>query len=117
MIYQSGSAFPDKVDPLIFFQDIDISQVTALKEYQRFIRIGKYDEANEYMKHHNLHGYCAGLFNLIENRIYTLQKYLLTKEKVNPIVCQAEEPTNAVKNYTIWESRDEKNESTEEVIE
>lgn len=122
MIYYNNSSFPDKIDPLIFFQDIDISQVSILEEYQRLIRMGMYDKADEYMKYHNIHGYCAALFNLIENRILSMQEYLFTKEKMNPTKQQTTEPSNAVTNYTIWEGKinvDDINETTitEEVIE
>lgn len=105
MIYQSNSSFPSKVDPLIFFQDIDISQVPILTEYQKFVKREMYDDANEYIDSKDLHGYCAGLFNLIENRIDAAQKHLLTKQKVNPIIYQTTEPNDVIANYTIWDGK------------
>lgn len=77
------SYFPNGIDPMIFFQDNDLDKVEVIDNYNKLISIGKYTDANKYIQSkENVYGYFADLFNAIENRIYSLQSYLLSK---NPI--------------------------------
>ncbi len=85
MLYNINSSYPDQIDPLIFFQDIDIDHLEQMQHFQNLIQQGRYTEASEYINQQNgIHGAFAGLFNLIENRIYALQNYLLAKQRINP---------------------------------
>ncbi len=85
MLYNINSYYPDQIDPLIFFQDIDIDHLEPMKHFQNLIQQGRYTEASEYINQQKgIHGAFAGLFNLIENRIYALQRHLLSKHKINP---------------------------------
>ncbi len=84
MIYNPSSYYPDKIDPLIFFQDVDLEHLEIMEHFQNLIREEKYSEASKYINQQNgIHGAFAGLFNLIENRVYKLQRHLLAKEDIN----------------------------------
>lgn len=77
------SYFPNGIDPMIFFQDNDLDKVEVIDNYNKLIALGKYTEANRYIQsQENVYGYFADLFNAIENRIYNLQSYLLSKKPI-----------------------------------
>lgn len=97
----SLSYYPNGIDSMVFFQDNDISKVSAIEEYQNLISQGKYTDANKYLSQHDIFGYFADVFNLFENRIYSLQSHLLSKEKYNPFISSDEEPT-ALSDDMIW---------------
>lgn len=102
MLYNPLSIYPRGVDELIFFQDVDISHAPIMEHYQKLIAEGKYTEANNFIdQQSNIHGYFAGLFNLLETRIDALQTYLLTKKKNITHVTSDTEPEN-IKRGTIW---------------
>lgn len=87
------SFYPDKIDPLIFFQDINLEKVENMNTYNDLIKKGKYSEANEYIKsQEGICGYFADFLNTIENRIYNLQAHLLTIEPKQPFIYSDEEP-------------------------
>lgn len=80
------SNYPTKVDELVFFQDNDLENINVVNEYNRLINEGKYDEAIQYVADNgNIYGFFADFFNLIENRIYTLQEYESEKYKTPKI--------------------------------
>lgn len=96
------SQYPDKIDPMLFFQDNSLDKVTIINTYNNLIAQKKYDEANEYIgQQEKVHRYSADYFNAIENRIYSLQEYLLAKTKENPFVYSDEEPVSGDQNV-IW---------------
>lgn len=102
MLCNSVSVYPDKIDPLIFFQDTALQKIRIADKYNALISQGKYEEANSFMSQQtNIFLYSADFFNLIENRIYALQSYLLTKEPENPFIVSGEKPIGVKKN-TIW---------------
>ena len=102
MLVNSASYYPNKVDEMIFFQDNDIEKVPIITQYENLISQGKYNEANKFInQQEGVYGYFADFFNAIENRIYSLQDYLLTKQKINPFVSDDEEPTS-ITSDTIW---------------
>lgn len=82
------SYYPNKIDEMIFFQDNDLEKVQIMDHYNELIAQGKYDEANDYISHQeNVYGFFSDFFNLIENRIYNLQEYLLSKSpKKQPFI-------------------------------
>lgn len=102
MLCNPVSSFPDKVDEQIFFQDADLDHFPITEHYNRLISLQKYDEANNYINEQSgIYGYYADFFNLIENRIHSLQDYLLKKEKKSPFVSSDEEPP-ILTDDTIW---------------
>ena len=96
------SYFPEKIDEMVFFQDINIENYDILKTYESMILNGKFDEANKYLgQQSGIYGYFADFFNAIENRIYNCQDYLIKKEKQRPVTFSKQEPTE-LKNGMIW---------------
>lgn len=84
MFCDPTSDFPSKVDNMIFFQDNNLEKVEIMNYYNKLIMRGKYGEANDYIgQQENVYGFFADFFNLIENRIYNIQEYLLTKSPKN----------------------------------
>ena len=96
------SLYPNAIDEMFFFQDNDLEKIEIINNYNNLIAQGKYDEANNYIgQHEEVYGFYAKYLNAIENRIYNLQEYLLTKQKKNPFVFSDEEP-ESVEVGTIW---------------
>ncbi len=84
MLYDPISYYPEKVDNMTFFQDSNLDNIEIVNHYNSLIEKGKYSEANDYIdQQKNVYGFFADFFNLIENRIYSLQEYLLTKPPKN----------------------------------
>lgn len=101
MLYNPISNYPDSVDPMIFFQDIDLTQTEIMKAYDRLISHGCHREANDFINdQEGICGYFADYFNAIENRIYSLQEYLSTVAPKQPFVSSDTEP--AADSETIW---------------
>lgn len=93
MLCNPLSFYPDKIDPLIFFQDVNLEQLEIMDTYNDLIKKGKYTEANEYINNQSgICGYFADFLNAIENRIYNLQTHLLTIEPKQPFIYSDEEP-------------------------
>ena len=88
MLCNSLSHYPDGLDEMMFFQDNDIEHIEIINHYNNLISQGKYTEASSYINQQDgVYGYLADFFNAIENRIYSLQDYLLSlPEKVQPFV-------------------------------
>ena len=96
------SYFPDKIDEMVFFQDINLENYKILETYESLISCGNFDEANEFIgQQSSLYGYFADVFNAIENRIYNCHNYLLNKEKKRPVLFSKTEPTT-LENGMIW---------------
>lgn len=93
MLCDPTSHYPNKVDEMIFFQDNNLEKVEIMNHYNKLIAQGKYTEASEYInQQESLWGFFADYFNLLENRIYTLQEYLLQKPpKKQPFIFYDEE--------------------------
>lgn len=94
------SNYPDSIDPLIFFQDVSLEKLEIMRMYNELVTQNKYSEATEFINDQNICGYFADYFNAIENRIYNLQNYILTKKPKQPFVSSDNEPT--VNNEVIW---------------
>ena len=47
MLCNPVSFYPDKIDPLLFFQDISLENVEIMNTYERLIKKGRYSEASE----------------------------------------------------------------------
>ena len=80
MLCNPVSYYPNQIDEMIFFQDNNLENIEAINYYNSLVAQGNYDEANDYINQQSgIYGYFSDFFNLIENRIYSLQKYLLEK--------------------------------------
>ena len=100
----SNSNYPDSIDPMTFFHDIDLKNQPIMTEYEKLILQNKFDEANALSENQEgIFGYFADFCNLIENRIYNLQNYLLQidKKTIQPFTYGDIQPS-AISTNTIW---------------
>ena len=75
--YENYSSFPETVDPLIFFQDIDIPHQEIYNRFRQMISDGQYTAALKYINSQDdTDGYFSDLYNLLEERILNLQYHL-----------------------------------------
>ena len=71
------SNYPTSIDPLMYCSDISIAQSETISEYEQYIAAGNYEDAYDLLENTNIFGWFADYLNMLENRIYTLQTYLL----------------------------------------
>lgn len=118
MLCNPLSFYPDKIDPLIFFQDISLDNVEIMNAYDNLIKQGKYSEASEYINSQSsICGYFADFLNAIENRIYNLQEYLLTiKKPKQPFIFADEDPSFSTHDLLSDYNNDELSQYTHEEI-
>ena len=88
MLCNTVSHYPDGIDPMIFFQDINLDQLETVNTYNQLVSQGQYSRASRFInQQEGICGYFADFFNAIENRIYSLQNHLLNKPpKKQPFV-------------------------------
>lgn len=80
MLCDPTSYYPQKIDEMTFFQDSNLENTEVMNHYNNLLAQGKYSEASDYIdQQEGIYGFFADYFNLIENRIYALQEYLLQK--------------------------------------
>lgn len=80
MLCNTISYYPNGIDNMLFFQDNDLEKISIINTYNNLIEQGKYTEAGKYINfQNNVYGFFADYFNIIENRIFNLQKYILEK--------------------------------------
>lgn len=103
------SYYPNKIDEMTFFQDNNLEKVEIMNHYNELISQGKYDEANNYIgQQEGIYGFFADCFNLIENRIYNTQEYLLNKPpKKQPFIYYDEEEHFSMSDLHIFTDNDE----------
>lgn len=109
MMFDSTSYFPDKVDDMIFFQDNNLDNIEIINHYNNLISQNKYDEASDYInQQENIYGFFDDLYNLIENRIYNLQEYLLSKPpKKQPFIYYNKEEYFSISDLHVFSDIDE----------
>lgn len=99
--YENINTFPASPDPLIFFQDIDISHLPVYEEVKALITEGRYSDAMDYINNvDDIDGYYADLFKLIQERIYNTQ--LCLKLYRNKWLYSTSIPTNLIYDGLIW---------------
>lgn len=106
MIYENtSSVFPNSIDDLIFFQDVNISEKDILKTHREHINNHRYTEGTDYLQSSGIsHSYCSDLFNMFENRLYAVQKRLIEEPKETNITQyhQYDEPNGNHDEQTLW---------------
>lgn len=109
MSCNSISYYPSKIDEMTFFQDNDLEKVEIMNHYNELIFQGKYTEASDYIsQQENIYGFFADYFNLIENRIYNTQEYLLNKPpKKQPFIHYDEEEHFSTNELHVFTDTDE----------
>lgn len=77
----SAGTIPNRVDDLIFFEDIDKDQLSIWNEFERIMSTGDYNAAQTFIKGYaDVHGYFGDLYNLMVNRIKAVQNFLVLNE-------------------------------------
>lgn len=110
MLCNTISDYPFKIDDMIFFQDNDLKNVEIINQYESLISQGKYSEADTYIEQQeNIYGYFADFFNLLENRIYSLQEHILTKQKKQPFIFHDEEENYPMGSLQVFYEQKEEN--------
>ncbi len=111
MLCSSVSDYPNKIDDMTFFQDNNLENIEIINHYNNLIAQGKYSEASDYIsQQEGVYGFFADYFNLIENRLDTLQEHLLNKPKKQPftyynktdLLTGEEKEPPKVNQDTIW---------------
>lgn len=74
--YNETSNYPSEVDPLIFMSDSNLRNLSEVKEHEQLLHYELYTQAGEYIENANVDSFCASLFNLLNNRIYSLEYHL-----------------------------------------
>ena len=109
MLCDPVSYYPQKVDEMIFFQDNSLEKTEIINHYNNLISQDKYNEAYNYInQQEGIYGFFADFLNLIENRIYTLQEYLLDKPpKTQPFIYHNEEVRFSMEELHIFSDTEE----------
>lgn len=105
-----ASNFPNEIDPMTFFQDVDLDHKDEMDKYYSLVAKGEFDNAESFLLETNgLHGYFAQLFNAFENRISAVQEFLLSQEEETPTQQKPESPfqytdtePTSITDSTIW---------------
>jgi hypothetical protein len=80
-MYTVNSSFPTDVDPLIYFQDLTAADNDIVNSFISYVNKGDYDSARALLQ--DKHSYSADLFNMMQNRILTLQTKLKPMERTS----------------------------------
>ena len=114
MLCNPASYYPNKVDEMIFFQDNILENIEIINHYNSLIADGKYSEASDYIEQQEgVYGFFADYFNLIENRIYTLQDHLLNKPpKKQPFIFYDEEVHFSIDELKMFDENNEEEDTS-----
>ena len=109
MLCNPVSYYPNKIDEMTFFQDNDLKKIEIVNTYDSLVAQGRYSEAVGYINQQKgIYGFFADFFNLIENRIYNLQEYLLQKPpKEQPFLYYNEKIYPSVHTLSLFSDKDE----------
>lgn len=77
--YDVESQYPNKIDNLLFLNDVDLEHLSISNQHKDLIMEERYTEAGELLESSDIDSMCASLFNLIENRIYATQHHINNK--------------------------------------
>lgn len=98
MSYKIDSVFPNSIDDLPFISDVDIPSKNIMISIQNYIDQGDYDNASKLCNTNNITTINSDYFNMIQNRIYSLQNYLITLDRCNRVETgnEPKSPTNGM---------------------
>ena len=95
-----STKFPYNIDDRIFWQDINLSQIQIIQNYYTYLNTGDYDKASELLNNSEVFSYGAWILNLLENRLYAMENYLMNEEKPKLVIYQSSEPINPTQGLT-----------------
>lgn len=70
------SIFPNGIDSRIFYSDCNIENLPVLENYKQLLSVGKYTDAKNLLENSDIDYFGAWILNLLENRLYALERYL-----------------------------------------
>ena len=97
----ASTKFPQEIDDRIFWQDLQIYQTPIMQKYYTYLNAGNYDEASDLLNNSDVFFYGAWILNLLENRLYAIEKYVFGLDKNKIVEYQRTEPFN-VSQGTVW---------------
>ncbi|MCM1100140.1 MAG: hypothetical protein NC079_00685 [Clostridium sp.] len=107
MLCDPASRYPDHVDAMTFFQDTNLKNIEVMRHYDSLVAQGRYDAACDHAdQQEGIYGFFANFLNLIENRIDSLQDYLLSKPVKQQPFCYYEEKTYGVSIFSDTDSEE-----------
>lgn len=74
--------FPKEIDERIYFQDINLSQISIIQEYYKYLNLGLYSKASELINGSEVFCYGAWLLNMFEDRLCVIGEYISNLEPV-----------------------------------
>ena len=92
--------FPYAVDDRIYFQDINLSQLTTKTNFETYLANSQYTDASAELNNANIDFFGASVLNLLENRLVAIENYLLTLIKPQLTAYQSTEPTGVGVGFT-----------------
>lgn len=109
----AASNFPTSVDPLEYYSDVSIGQKEIMDQYDNYIAKNQYTEAYKLISESSIFGWFADYFNMVENRINSVQTYLTDMVQVEhpdqnlytasvPVIFQDANKTRNLKNGDVW---------------
>ena len=97
----ASTKFPQEIDDRIFWQDLQIYQTPIMQKYYTYLNAGNYDEASDLLNNSDVFFYGAWILNLLENRLYAIEKYVFGLDKNKIVEYQRTEPFN-ISQGTVW---------------
>ena len=97
----ASTKFPQEIDDRSFWQDLQIYQTPIMQKYYTYLNAGNYDEASDLLNNSDVFFYGAWILNLLENRLYAIEKYVFGLDKNKIVEYQRTEPFN-VSQGTVW---------------
>lgn len=99
--HNTGSAFPLNIDPRMYYQDVQLSQMNTKTAFETALNNKQYTDASAILQNSDIDYYGAYLFNKSEDKLYSVQSYMEAKVKPDMMRYQAEEPDD-VENGMSW---------------
>lgn len=94
--------FPLQIDSRIFFSDLPASQVSVMKQYYILLSNGAYTRASELLKNSGVFYYGAWCLNLLENRLFAIENYVMDLEEINLLKYSESEPSENLDECFTW---------------
>lgn len=92
--HNTGSVFPSYIDPRMYYQDVQLSQLNTKSAYEAALDSNQYTNASSILYDSDVDYYGSYLFNKSEDKLLSVQNYLLTVNKPDLMRYQAQEPQN-----------------------
>lgn len=95
-----ATQFPSAIDDRIYFQDINLSQLTTKAIWESYLANSQYTDASNELNNANIDFFGASVLNLLENRLVALENFLPTITKPVWTYYGTTEPSNVPVGYS-----------------